>query len=279
MEKKSNKLFIITRISIILFIISVCFFIYSTLNVKNIDSMKDEHKKLSSELESINNEIIKIKKEYDFEKNNLEDLELIFISKYGYDIKEKKDKEVEKSLDILKNENKSIETQIKTDIELFSDYYSGNYYNSEEFDRTSNMFLDLTSMGSVEELDVDLYSQIELDKFINIAKSEGTIGYLANLNKNSNKNNVILFSIAFYSDSLNRLKEKGELKEKEISELNENINILYEVFKLAEDSGLSTGELSSNRLLKLKNNINEFSKKYYENIGIIQVLRSKGDKI
>lgn len=279
MEKKSNKLFIITRISIILFIISVCFFIYSTLNVKNIDSMKDEHKKLSSELESINNEIIKIKKEYDFEKNNLEDLELMFISKYGYDIKEKKDKEVEKSLDILKNENKSIETQIKTDIELFSDYYSGNYYNSEEFDRTSNMFLDLTSMGSVEELDVDLYSQIELDKFINIAKSEGTIGYLANLNKNSNKNNVILFSIAFYSDSLNRLKEKGELKEKEISELNENINILYEVFKLAEDSGLSTGELSSNRLLKLKNNINEFSKKYYENIGIIQVLRSKGDKI
>lgn len=279
MEKKSNKLFIITRISIILFIISVCFFIYSTLNVKNIDSMKDEHKKLSSELESINNEIIKIKKEYDFEKNNLEDLELIFISKYGYDIKEKKDKEVEKSLDILKNENKSIETQIKTDIELFSDYYSGNYYNSEEFDRTANMFLDLTSMGSVEELDVDLYSQIELDKFINIAKSEGTIGYLANLNKNSNKNNVILFSIAFYSDSLNRLKEKGELKEKEISELNENINILYEVFKLAEDSGLSTGELSSNRLLKLKNNINEFSKKYYENIGIIQVLRSKGDKI
>lgn len=279
MEKKSNKLFIITRISIILFIISVCFFIYSTLNVKNIDSMKDEHKKLSSELESINNEIIKIKKEYDFEKNNLEDLELIFISKYGYDIKEKKDKEVEKSLDILKNENKSIETQIKTDIELFSDYYSGNYYNSEEFDRTANMFLDLTSMGSVEELDVDLYSQIELDKFINIAKSEGTIGYLTNLNKNSNKNNVILFSIAFYSDSLNRLKEKGELKEKEISELNENINILYEVFKLAEDSGLSTGELSSNRLLKLKNNINEFSKKYYENIGIIQVLRSKGDKI
>lgn len=279
MEKKSNKLFIITRISIILFIISVCFFIYSTLNVKNIDSMKDEHKKLSSKLESINNEIIKIKKEYDFEKNNLEDLELMFISKYGYDIKEKKDKEVEKSLDILKNENKSIETQIKTDIELFSDYYSGNYYNSEEFDRTSNMFLDLTSMGSVEELDVDLYSQIELDKFINIAKSEGTIGYLANLNKNSNKNNVILFSIAFYSDSLNRLKEKGELKEKEISELNENINILYEVFKLAEDSGLSTGELSSNRLLKLKNNINEFSKKYYENIGIIQVLRSKGDKI
>ncbi len=279
MEKKSNKLFIITRISIILFIISVCFFIYSTLNVKNIDSMKDEHKKLSSELESINNEIIKIKKEYDFEKNNLEDLELIFISKYGYDIKEKKDKEVEKSLDILKNENKSIETQIKTDIELFSDYYSGNYYNSEEFDRTANMFLDLTSMGSVEELDVDLYSQIELDKFINIAKSEGTIGYLTNLNKNSNKNNVILFSTAFYSDSLNRLKEKGELKEKEISELNENINILYEVFKLAEDSGLSTGELSSNRLLKLKNNINEFSKKYYENIGIIQVLRSKGDKI
>lgn len=277
MKKKSTFINIISILSLIILIISFLIFLYSALNIKNISSIKKENKLLSDELKNKNIEETEVEQNYTKLKENLKDIEKEFSAKYGYDINQKEEEILNKNIDLLQNENISILKQIEIELSKYSDFYSGEYYTSDSFIDLLNDFTGLTSLKSTESMSTDLYNSISISNFIKDASSTGTIKYLSSLNKNTKENDILLFATAMYSENLYIANLNNKVTKEDIDEIYAEVVNLHDLYQSLENVYFNTGDLSSYRLLNLKNDLSTLVKKYHENTGIIEILAKAGE--
>ena len=276
MNKNSGFLKAVSVLSIIFLILSLCFFAYTKLNEKNIISMKNENIKLKNDLENKSKEENDLKAKYDIQSKNENEILDSFASKYGYDFKEGENSINSKVIESLNIENDNLLKQAKLEIIQYKDFYNGDFYNSDSYIESVNSFANLLSIKATESLSFDLYNDISLDNFIRDSKNSGTVKYLNSLNMNSKKNNILLFASALYSKELNDIVSDNNAGIKNIDDAYANVSNLYDLYFAMEKYGFNTGDLSSKRLLALKTDLFNINKKYYGNLGVIEILE-KGD--
>lgn len=276
MEEQSKITKIIFMISIVIVILSTGFFLYSYLNVKNIESLEKKNKKLKQELETEISNYKEARIDFESKSRDIKNLEFDFMAKYGYDFEEKENLIKNNIIKELKSENKEILQDMKNLIEDYSMFYFGNYYMTDLYTTTVNKFSELTQIIATESLSTNLYDELEIYRFIALASSENdsTIGYLSGINKNNKEIKTMLFMTALYSDSLNAIAEKRSTV-KDPSVIYSEILNLYDIYKQLESYGLYTGKLSSGLLGELKENFSELTKKYYENKGVLKLLEGE----
>lgn len=272
MEKNSKFLKILSILLIIILGISILFFGYTTLSIKNIEAIKKDNNTLNEELKIKNIEEEKLFIEYNEKKDKLENSTYEFSSLYGYNLKDKKENILLNTADRLKSENKNILKQIESAVLKYNDYFNGAYYNDESFINLVSDFSSLIDLKSTESLSTDLYRDINFNAFNEISKENGTINYLNSLNRNSKENNILYFSTAMYSIKLNKVLTGSIDIEKNLDSIYAEIINLTDLYSNLERYGLNTGYLTSYRLSELKEEISRLSKEYYMNLGVIEIL-------
>lgn len=278
MGKQSKFLRILLNIGIILLVCSIVFYIYNYLNYKNIKKMKENNIALQNELKLDTNKEQEIKNLYDKKNDSIRELQKEFIEKYGYDLTMSNSSVLENAIKYLEKENEDILNNAVGLINKYKAYYSGEYYNFETYNRAVNDFLSLTTIKSTESLSTNIYNDINITSFIEEAKNTGTIAYLKKSNADNKEVDTMLFLISIYSNNLNKIaNDNSKIKEK-FEILYPEVENLYNIYANLENYGLYTGSLSSRNLKELKNQIYELNRKYYENTGVINILRNSGEK-
>ncbi|RVU55258.1 hypothetical protein [Anaerosphaera multitolerans] len=276
--KENNFLNIISKVTLGILIISILIFGFSFFSYSNMEDIEKDNKKLKNDLTQIVESEIEIKEKYNETMKAFEEIELEFTSKYGYDYTMGDEDVIESEIENLKSKNSSIKIQLKEEIKKYKDYYSGDYYLTETLDNSISKFVSLNSINDVDELNPDLYSYLELEKFMEEAIRSGTVKYLISLNKRDIKFDILAFTTAMYSD---KLYEIGN----DLSDIDQNLNKLYsqivgltEVYRNMETFGIKTGKLSYGNLLNLKKNSLTLIEEYFKNKGTIEFLESLGEE-
>lgn len=272
MQKNSKFLKVLSILLIIILVISILFYGYTKLNIKNIESMKRDNNTLRKELQVKELEEEKIAIEYNEKNDKLENSITEFSNLYGYSLDDNKKNIILNTIDRLKNENINIIKQIEAEILKYSDYFIGTYYEEDIFNNIVSDFSNLIDLKSTENLSIDLYKAINMDSFEELSKENSTISYLENLNVDSKKNNILFFSTAMYSTKLNKVLTKSIDLEKNLSSIYAEIINLVDLYSNLERYELNLGYLTSSRLLELKNEVSKLTKNYYMNLGVIETL-------
>lgn len=275
---EETKVFnLITKILIAVFIISILAFAFSYFNISNVKDIEKENIELKEKLTELAKKESDIEEKYTAENIKFEEVELNFASKYGYDYTEKESDIVKSELDTLKNRNVEIKSQLQDEIKKYSDYYSGDYYKSENVEEVIAKFTSLSSISDVDYLTTDLYEYSEIESFINEAKNSGTIKYLSSQNKSDIKSDILFFTTVMYSKNLFEIGNG-------LSDIGENLNKIYaqivsitDVYKNMETFGIKTGKLSYSNLENLKKSSLPLIREYFENKGVIESLESLGE--
>ncbi|MGO1579793.1 MAG: hypothetical protein ACTHWZ_00095 [Peptoniphilaceae bacterium] len=273
MNIKSKTLSRIFLFSIIFLVLSLLFFAYSRISISAKKELENDNLKLKRELkfkEKEHNKFIKLEKEYE---NKLESLRLEFASKYGYDFNQDEKTLISNEIKNLEFKNSSILKQIKEKIIFYSAYYKGEYYEDDSLESLISKFTNLNSNSRVEIINSDLYSELDIDKFIEKAKKSGTIAYLNSINKENKENNLNLLTTTLYSKDFYNISDTNL----NLSKVQAEINALCNNYKYLEYSNFNTGNLTYSNLLNLKIETDYLINQYYKNQGVINILKEIGD--
>ncbi len=93
-------------------------------------------------------------------------------------------------------------------------------------------------------------------------------------NKPSKEVNLFVFYASIYSSSIYNFIKDDKVS---FSEVYVDFNNLLNIYKEMEEKSFKTGDLSSEKLVYLKNFLDEKVSEYYKNYGIIRALE-KSDK-
>jgi len=93
-------------------------------------------------------------------------------------------------------------------------------------------------------------------------------------NKPSKEVNLFVFYASIYSSSIYNFIKDDKVS---LSEVYVDFNNLLDIYKEMEKKSIKTGDLSSEKLVYLKNFLDEKVSEYYKNYGIIRALE-KSDK-
>lgn len=269
--KRKNWQKVLYIFSIIVLILSSIFFLYSLANRKFSAKLITENRKLKEDIAILEKKSQKLHKdienlEIDF---NLKSQE--FYEKYGYQFESNRSNEISKLKEDYINKNKEIKSEIKDRLKAYSAYFDSNIYEKENYDRAVSDFLSLSQEKNLER-HKNIYDELEIDDLLK--GSDGFVSYLIKNNENSQELNLFVFYASIYSSSIYNFINGDDIP---LSEVYVDINNLLNIYKEMERKSYKTANISSEKLVYLKNFIDEKIPEYYKNYGIIKALE-KSDK-
>lgn len=269
-SEKFSELLI--KFSLFFLVISLIIFSYSFFKYNSFSSEKENFEILKKELNEINASAQNNSKML-VEKNKfLNDKSVAFLTTYGFDYLKEDDQLIQEEVKKINDENSQIKSSIKEELKKYINYFEGEYYELEDFSGIVAKVTTIDDRDISEQLNPNIYDDINLEPFIEQAKKSGTIGYLSSINVNNKFNNVLFFLTAMYSDNLYEISHDMTDIPDNLTSVYNNIITTQQIFRVLEDFGLNTGSLKSENLDELISTINSLVKKYYENQAITEKL-------
>lgn len=257
--------------SIVILIVSLLFFIYSLANKKFSTKLIAENKGLTQEIQTLEDK----SRTYDKE---IEDLDIEFnlksqefYEKYGYQFEANKSDEIKKIKADYEEKNKAIKSEVRERLRAYGAFFNSNIYEKENYDRIVDDFLSISREENLEK-HKNLYKDLEIESLFK--DLDGFASYLIKENKPSKELNLFIFYASIYSSSISNFIEDGKAP---FSEVYVDLNNLLNIYKEMEKKSFKTGDLSAEKLVYLKNFVDEKVSEYYKNYGIIRALE-KSDK-
>ncbi|MDU5806247.1 MAG: hypothetical protein E6Z55_02125 [Peptoniphilus harei] len=257
--------------SIVILIVSLLFFIYSLANKKFSTKLIAENKGLTQEIQTLEDK----SRTYDKE---IEDLDIEFnlksqefYEKYGYQFEANKSDEIKKIKADYEEKNKAIKSEVRERLRAYGAFFNSNIYEKENYDRIVDDFLSISREENLEK-HKNLYKDLEIESLFK--DLDGFASYLIKENKPSKELNLFIFYASIYSSSISNFIEDGKAP---FSEVYVDLNNLLNIYKEMEKKSFKTGDLSAEKLVYLKNSVDEKVSEYYKNYGIIRALE-KSDK-
>ncbi|WBW50659.1 hypothetical protein O6R05_03675 [Peptoniphilus equinus] len=221
--------------------------------------------------------VIKTKKtQLDAANTELKDASIQFFSTYGFDYLKSDEEVVEEELYRLNLRNQEIKTAIKDLLIAYVNYYDGQYYEKEDYSSLQADFEQLAATEGLEPLPTDLYTKLNVNDFVEGAKTDGTIGYLDSINSDSKFNNLLLFLTCMYSNTLYEISH-------DLSDVPDNLNGLYndlystrEVYRAMENFNFNVGILNPDNLDTLLVQIRPLIVEFNNNRGVMDQLSGGG---
>lgn len=257
--------------SLCILVLSVLFFVYSIANKKFSTRLISENKALAQEIKSLED------KSKTFDKE-IEDLDIEFnlksqefYEKYGYQFEANKSDEIKKIKADYEEKNKAIKTEVIERLRAYGAFFNSNIYEKENYDRIVDDFLSISREENLEK-HKNLYKDLEIESLFK--DLDGFASYLIKENKPSKELNLFVFYASIYSSSIYNFIKDDKVS---FSEVYVDFNNLLNIYKEMEEKSFKTGDLSSEKLVYLKNFLDEKVSEYYKNYGIIRALE-KSDK-
>lgn len=251
--------------------LSVLFFVYSIANKKFSTRLISENKALVQEIKSLED------KSKTFDKE-IEDLDIEFnlksqefYEKYGYQFEANKSDEIKKIKVDYEEKNKAIKSEVRERLRAYGAFFNSNIYEKENYDRIVDDFLSISREENLEK-HKNLYKDLEIESLFK--DLDGFASYLIKENKPSKELNLFVFYASIYSSSIYNFIKDDKVP---FSEIYVDLNNLLNIYKEMEEKSFKTGDLSSEKLVYLKNFLDEKVSEYYKNYGIIRALE-KSDK-
>lgn len=269
---KEKFLKILMVLSLILLTFSSVSFAYAKMRYNSYEAEKRELESIKKELQTINDEVKNNTELLNSKNQQLNNESVDFLTTYGFDYLKEDDELIQDEIKLLSDENTQIKNSIKDELKKYVHYFDGTYYEIENFSGIVAKVTNIDNSDFNEQMNANIYDELEIDDFINQANSSGTIGYLASINNKTKFNNILFFTTAMYSDNLYEISH-------DLTDVPDNLNSVYnnilatqQIFKSLEECGINTGTLSSKGLDELVFNTENLIKKYYENQSIIEKL-------
>ena len=257
--------------SLCILVLSVLFFVYSISNKKFSTRLISENEALAQEIKSLED------KSKTFDKE-IEDLDIEFnlksqefYEKYGYQFEANKSGEIKKIKADYEEKNKAIKTEVRERLRAYGAFFNSNIYEKENYDRIVDDFLSISREENLEK-HKNLYKDLEIESLFK--DLDGFASYLIKENKPSKELNLFVFYASIYSSSIYNFIKDDKVS---FSEVYVDFNNLLNIYKEMEEKSFKTGDLSSEKLVYLKNFLDEKVSEYYKNYGIIRALE-KSDK-
>ena len=251
--------------------LSVLFFVYSIANKKFSIRLISENKALAQEIKSLED------KSKTFDKE-IEDLDIEFnlksqefYEKYGYQFEANKSDEIKKIKADYEEKNKAIKSEVRERLRAYGAFFNSNIYEKENYDRIVDDFLSISREENLEK-HKNIYKDLEIESLFK--DLDGFASYLIKENKPSKELNLFVFYASIYSSSIYNFIKDDKVS---FSEVYVDFNNLLDIYKEMEEKSFKTGDLSSEKLVYLKNFLDEKVSEYYKNYGIIRALE-KSDK-
>lgn len=251
--------------------LSVLFFVYSIANKKFSTKLISENKALVQEIKSLED------KSNTFDKE-IEDLDIEFnlksqefYEKYGYQFEANKSDEIKKIKADYEEKNKAIKSEVRERLRAYGVFFNSNIYEKENYDRIVDDFLSISREENLEK-HKNIYKDLEIESLFK--DLDGFASYLIKENKPSKELNLFVFYASIYSSSIYNFIKDDKVS---FSEVYVDFNNLLDIYKEMEEKSFKTGDLSSEKLVYLKNFLDEKVSEYYKNYGIIRALE-KSDK-
>lgn len=251
--------------------LSVLFFVYSIANKKFSTRLISENKALAQEIKSLED------KSKTFDKE-IEDLDIEFnlksqefYEKYGYQFEANKSDEIKKIKADYEEKNKAIKSEVRERLRAYGAFFNSNIYEKENYDRIVDDFLSISREENLEK-HKNIYKDLEIESLFK--DLDGFASYLIKENKPSKELNLFVFYASIYSSSIYNFIKDDKVS---FSEVYVDFNNLLNIYKEMEEKSFKTGDLSSEKLVYLKNFLDEKVSEYYKNYGIIRALE-KSDK-
>lgn len=262
-------------ISAILLIGSSVAYYLSTNSKSTYNKLVEENKELEIKLnekqsqnEEISQDILKLNEDLEVSSKD-------FKTKYGYDYFESENM-LTNRIKELEEKNKSIESQVVSEVLKFERYFKSGIYSDEKLESKISDFIDVSDIKT-EQISKDLYGVLNLNPFVDKYSKDGFINYILKRNPNidSSKLKLELFNLVIYSRNLNEIIETKELP-KNLNSLRSDLFSFYSLLKEMEKSGISTGELNSKSMDSLNSKITNLISDYFINKGQIEVINLGG---
>lgn len=257
--------------SLCILVLSVLFFVYSIANKKFSTRLISENEALAQEIKSLED------KSKTFDKE-IEDLDIEFnlksqefYEKYGYQFEANKSDEIKKIKADYEEKNKAIKSEVREILRAYGAFFNSNIYEKENYDRIVDDFLSISREENLEK-HKNLYKDLEIESLFK--DLDGFASYLIKVNKPSKELNLFVFYASIYSSSIYNFIKDDKVS---FSEVYVDFNNLLNIYKEMEEKSFKTGDLSSEKLVYLKNFLDEKVSEYYKNYGIIRALE-KSDK-
>lgn len=251
--------------------LSVLFFVYSIANKKFSTRLISENEALAQEIKSLED------KSKTFDKE-IEDLDIEFnlksqefYEKYGYQFEANKSDEIKKIKADYEEKNKAIKSEVRERLRAYGAFFNSNIYEKENYDRIVDDFLSISREENLEK-HKNIYKDLEIESLFK--DLDGFASYLIKENKPSKELNLFVFYASIYSSSIYNFIKDDKVS---FSEVYVDFNNLLNIYKEMEEKSFKTGDLSSEKLVYLKNFLDEKVSEYYKNYGIIRALE-KSDK-
>ena len=251
--------------------LSVLFFVYSIANKKFSTRLISENKALAQEIKSLEDKSKTFDKEIDDLdiEFNLKSQE--FYEKYGYQFEANKSDEIKKIKADYEEKNKAIKSEVRERLRAYGAFFNSNIYEKENYDRIVDDFLSISREENLEK-HKNIYKDLEIESLFK--DLDGFASYLIKENKPSKELNLFVFYASIYSSSIYNFIKDDKVS---FSEVYVDFNNLLDIYKEMEEKSFKTGDLSSEKLVYLKNFLDEKVSEYYKNYGIIRALE-KSDK-
>lgn len=257
--------------SLCILVLSVLFFAYSIANKKFSTRLISENEALAQEIKSLED------KSKTFDKE-MEDLDIEFnlksqefYEKYGYQFEANKSDEIKKIKADYEEKNKAIKSEVRERLRAYGAFFNSNIYEKENYDRIVDDFLSISREENLEK-HKNIYKDLEIESLFK--DLDGFPSYLIKENKPSKEVNLFVFYASIYSSSIYNFIKDDKVS---FSEIYVDLNNLLNIYKEMEEKSFKTGDLSSEKLVYLKNFLDEKVSEYYRNYGIIRALE-KSDK-
>lgn len=257
--------------SLCILVLSVLFFVYSIANKKFSTRLISENEALAQEIKSLED------KSKTFDKE-IEDLDIEFnlksqefYEKYGYQFEANKSDEIKKIKADYEEKNKAIKSEVRERLRAYGAFFNSNIYEKENYDMIVDDFLSISREENLEK-HKNIYKDLEIESLFK--DLDGFASYLIKENKPSKELNLFVFYASIYSSSIYNFIKDDKVS---FSEVYVDFNNLLNIYKEMEEKSIKTGDLSSEKLVYLKNFLDEKVSEYYKNYGIIRALE-KSDK-
>ena len=252
--------------SLCILVLSVLFFVYSIANKKFSTRLISENEALAQEIKSLED------KSKTFDKE-IEDLDIEFnlksqefYEKYGYQFEANKSDEIKKIKADYEEKNKAIKSEVRERLRAYGAFFNSNIYEKENYDRIVDDFLSISREENLEK-HKNIYKDLEIESLFK--DLDGFASYLIKENKPSKELNLFVFYASIYSSSIYNFIKDDKVS---FSEIYVDFNNLLNIYKEMEEKSFKTGDLSSEKLVYLKNFLDEKVSEYYKNYGIIRAL-------
>lgn len=263
--------------SIIIFIFSISFFMFTKLSYVNFLEIEKENISLSNEIENVKKALEETTKNNENKEKELKEKYSLFKDDFGFDYDEHIENLTNKELNNYIVENKNILKELNLLINDYKPYYDGSYFEEDIYTNFLIKVNDIISEDPSEKYSKDLYDYLEIEKLSSLITQDGTINYLKKLNRDydTKEFNILAAHLVLYFEKLNELTHEEVGIKNNLNNTYKDIYSLLHAYDLAVKKGLNLGELNIDALINMESKSKHLISQYYKNEFIINSFKRK----